>query len=408
LSNAYRRQRKMNGHSLDFTLQGPARAEKASASRERPPHLVRSRISLALLLGAAGGMLFAAALAHSWPGTPWEILLHGFEGALVGGLCDWFAVAKTYRTVEDNKDAVATAIGDWVSGELLNQEVIRGRMDELIDDPQVHERVCRAIDRSLGSAEQTREVVASSWKTVEGKIVELAAGYRLRDADLGAGQALFKDDTIAAVVSRCAGEALFEIAASNELLAFVEEARGRLPWLAKLAVSAPAIQKALWEQGERLCAGLPAEESDALPARIRGLAETAANAYVRAWNKIGDPERRAATEALVRHLREPVLDAVTHLIGTERDKLRSFDQLRQYPPVASLVRGAQQFVNQDLSLSVGRAVSSSLRELPARSFRQNLESRTRSYLELIRINGTLHGFAIGSFMGVCLSSLGSR
>ncbi|MFL5446030.1 MAG: DUF445 family protein [Myxococcales bacterium] len=398
----------MNSPSLDFTLEAPAAAQDASAARERPPHLARSRISLALLLGAAGGMLFAAVMAHSWPGTLWEILVHGFEGALVGGLCDWFAVAKTYRTVEDNKDAVATSIGDWVSGELLNQEVIRSRLDALIDDPQVHERLCRAIDRSLGSAQQTREVVASSWKTVEGKIVELAAGYQLRDADLGAGQALFKDDTIATVVSRCVGEALLEVAASNELVAFVEEARGRLPWLAKLAVSAPAIQNKLWEQGERLRDGVCAEESDALPTRVRGLAEFAANAYVRAWNKLSDVERRAASEALVRHLREPIFDAVTHLIGAEREKLRSFHQLRQYPPVASLVQGAQQFVNQDLSLSVGRAVSSSLRELPARSFRQNLESRTRSYLELIRINGTLLGFAIGSFMGVCLSSLASR
>src|SRR3954462_5540781 len=198
----------MNSPSLDFTLDAPAPAQDASAARERPPHLARSRISLALLLGAAGGMLFAAVMAHSWPGTLWEILVHGFEGALVGGLCDWFAVAKTYRTVEDNKDAVATSIGDWVSGELLSQEVIRCRLDALVDDPQVHARVCRAIDQTLGPIPQTRELVARSWKTIEGKVIELAAAYRLGKADLGAGQALFKDDTIATVVSRCVGEAL--------------------------------------------------------------------------------------------------------------------------------------------------------------------------------------------------------
>jgi hypothetical protein len=319
----------------------------------------------------------------------------------VGGLCDWFAVVRTYQTIEANRDTVAEAIGDWVSGELLSERVIQGRLDALVDDPDVHERLCLAIERKLGSASETREHVAGMWKGIEKDAVDLVVSYDLRESDLDASKALLGDQVIVRTASRCVGEALIELAASTELSTLLDYVLAELSWFKRLVVSKSTIQKAVFDLGEQLLAGAPArEDSDILMHLALQIVQSGANSYVAAWNKLGEPERRASVEALLRHLSKPVLDAAAQRIVSERDKLQGVDRLRRYGPVAKLLRRAQEFVIGDLSGHIGREVSKSLRELPANEFRANLEKRTRSHLEAIRINGTVLGFVIGVLIGI--------
>ena len=111
---------------------------------------------------------------------------------------------------------------------------------------------------------------------------------------------------------------------------------------------------------------------------------------------------------MLRHLSEPLLDAATQRIVSERDRFRRVDRLRRYPPIAKSLRRVQEFLSGDLSDRVGREVSKSLKELPAKEFRANLENRTRSHLEMIRINGTVLGFVIGLLIGVFQALVASR
>jgi uncharacterized membrane-anchored protein YjiN (DUF445 family) len=337
------------------------------------------------------------------------VLVQGCEAALVGGLCDWFAVVRTYQAIEARRDEVADAIGDWVSGELLSQRVIQGRLDALLDDPEVHDRVCQAIDRKLGSSAETRELLAGMWKSIETNAVDLAVGYDLRETDLDASKALLKDEVIVRTVSRCLGEAVLEIAEGAELSTFLDYVLGELSWFKRLVVSKSTIQNALKDVGELLLTGAPAKaDSGMLMQFALQMIQSGTNSYVAAWNKLRETDRRAAVGALLRHLSEPLLDAATQRIVSERERFRGVDRLRRYPPIANSLRRVQEFLSGDLSRHVGSEVSKSLKELPAKEFRSNLEKRTRSHLEMIRINGTVLGFVIGLLIGVFQTVVAAR
>jgi uncharacterized membrane-anchored protein YjiN (DUF445 family) len=64
------------------------------------------------------------------------IIEHGLEGGLVGGLCDWFAVWKTYNAIETDSNKVAIEIGKWVSKDLLNQNTLRAQLNRIIEIPE--------------------------------------------------------------------------------------------------------------------------------------------------------------------------------------------------------------------------------------------------------------------------------
>ena len=200
--------------SLGFASAG-VRVDGEPESTPAAPHQLKSLVALGLLAVFLIVWVLIPVFARLWPHHPWDVLVRGCEAALVGGLCDWFAVVRTYQAIEANRDTVAEAIGDWVSGELLSERVIQGRLDALVDDPDVHERLCLAIERKLGSSSETRELVAGLWKSIEKDAVDLVVRYDLRESDLDASKALLGDQVIFRTASRCLGEAVIQLAAST-------------------------------------------------------------------------------------------------------------------------------------------------------------------------------------------------
>ena len=358
------------------------------------------------LLAFAGGGL-AAALAYAPPG-PWQILVHALEGAFVGGACDWFAVWKTYNAVEKGRDEVADGIGTWVADDLLGQHVLREKLDEALGDPELLRDAYDWLDRTLGDRARTAALLEAQWAKIEPTVVDFAVESDLSGADLAGAAGALGDAAIVAAVRRCLGSAGVELAGDPRLAAFVDQllaAGGFWPRMLGALVDVPAMLQA---QALRLRDGTPTGD-DGTNAAIDGAIEIGrigAEAYIRSWNELPRAQRREAAEALLRHVRRPVVDKVAELLHAERERLRPMRTLREYPPARRVAERIAAGIDHELSAKIGRMVAGSLKRQSREEFRENLERKTRRHLEWIRVNGMGLGFVLGGVLGLAMQLAG--
>ncbi len=85
-----------------------------------------------------------------------KILINAFEGGFVGGLCDWFAVWKTYNAIENDSLIVAEEIGQWVASDLLDKNTLKNQINEVLDSPETNEQIYKLLDTYFDTKENTR------------------------------------------------------------------------------------------------------------------------------------------------------------------------------------------------------------------------------------------------------------
>lgn len=362
-----------------------------------------------LLAGAGLGLLVTALFWRAGVMGFWRsALLHGFEGALVGGLCDWFAVWKTYSAVETKSAEVADGIGRWVSDELLSHHVVRKNLQEIFHDPEVKRAFYVALDGFVGSEEDVVTELTRLWVKVEPPLVEYVVAYELSADELGAAGGAFDDERILAAVGHCLGKALEDLGDSPELHAAVQAVLrnkgGITRLLANLFVDVGHECK---EIGTRLRSNVLEETRDgSIGAAVAAATRRAAGSYVAAWNEMRPGQRREAAAALIEHLSRPIFAALAKLIVKERDRLRRLDRLIDHPRAKQMIEVLDRLVDERLSSHVGRFVAAALRSQTPQELRRRIEAQTGRYLQLIRVNGTALGFVIGLVIGAVMGKGG--
>ncbi len=332
-----------------------------------------------------------------------HVVLHAFEGALVGGLCDWFAVAKTYKAVVTHRDAIADGIGNWVADELLSREVIKSELDKVVHSEEVRTKAYVWVDRTLGSAEHTAELLTSLWEKAEPTVVDWIVAADVTPRGMGSLADAFRDPRIAHVLRACVGEILLTIADHEDLPPLVRRLRKELPLMARVFVSTEEVSKRVRAAGEELTRPAPPDTPDeGWIDRTVALLIDAGGSYVQAWNGLTQLERRGAIEAGLEHLRTPVLDTLGRVAHRERERLRKLVTLSEHPAVRVVLEQIESYLDDDLSTEVGRVVTAALKDRDPDDFRRNLETQTREHLETIRINGTVLGLGIGAAVGLLL------
>lgn len=363
----------------------------------------RKTLALALVIGAAVLLLAAELLARGAPHPAWiTVLLHGLEGAFVGGVCDWFAVWKTFKAIETNQAVVARGIGRWVEQDLLHHRVVGDKLIGYLEDPDFKHRLTRALDDHVGSPGQVEELLGRLWARIEPDVVEFAVHVDLSPSDLGAVGSVLDDPAITEAAGGCLGEALRGIAAGEDLAKVVEAARPHLPWFVKTAESLGFVDLTaqVRQLGERLAAAPAETAATGLGPALVGVLRTGASNYVGAWNAMPVPRRREAARALVRNLRDPVIAQVASFVVKERERLRHLPALVHHPRARGLVELIRNLVDARLSRQVGDFIAGSLCSIPAAELRAKLEQQAGAQLQLIRINGTVLGFGVGGVLGL--------
>lgn len=366
------------------------------------------RLALVLLLGAAAGLL---ATLLAWPHGASQFwrsaLLHAFEGALVGGLCDWFAVNKTYGAIETKSREVADGIGDWVSKELLSHHVLRKNLQAILSSPEVKEQAYAALDRWVGSEAEIRRDLHVLWDRIQPTVVDYVVRYQLSPSDLGATAGVLEDERVVAAVGHCLGRALEDLGGSAELEQAIQAGLDEQGVIVKFVVGRLDIPAAVKGLGIRIRTDpVGATSSGEMGPAVAAVARRGAGAYVTAWNDMRDTQRREAVAALIEHLAAPVIAAVSQLPVRLRDDLRRLDRLGDHPRLREAVGWVEARVDERVSGQVGRMIADKLKAQSPRELRQLMEQYTNRYLQLIRLNGTALGFGIGLVLGAAMARFG--
>lgn len=119
----------------------------------KAPFRKRKFFSNSLLIGFSIAILFVLFFGDSETSIV-KVVLSALEGGLIGGLCDWFAVWKTYKAIEEDSSKLSSEIGNWVADDLLHHEVIRSRIKMVLEDPSTRDEVHEVLLETFGDEEK--------------------------------------------------------------------------------------------------------------------------------------------------------------------------------------------------------------------------------------------------------------
>lgn len=327
------------------------------------------------------------------------ILLNGLEGALVGGLCDWFAVWKTYSAIEKDSDKVADEIGNWVSNDLLNQETIKEQFNQILDDPKNHEILVQVIEDYFGTPENTKQIIDQFWSKIEKDVIDFIVNLEFDEKGKQIVDNLANDQMTKRIIKVCMGETLIKLSYESKFREFVEKfAKGK--FLTRMFNMMYDLPFEIREYGLKLKSEISTETfDDGFAKNLVEVASLSLDKYIISWNELEKQDRIEGARVLVVHIKETVEELIVSFIFHHKSVLREAYTLREYHPIRSLILFISSRVDENVSRYIGDKVSARLKSQNPEDFRFQIEWKTRNVLENIRINGTLLGFLLGAIIG---------
>ncbi len=358
------------------------------------------------LLALFGGLLIWGLLGD-WDSFFWGgILLHGVEGGLVGAICDWFAVWKTYRAVEAQSEGIAEEIGKWVSTDLIGEHKIKSYLDEILDDPENIETIKELLEKHLAGEKEIREILEGIWNKVEEDIVRYVTNFKFSGADKEILHELNRRKEILGTVRFLVGESLVKAADEEDFGERIQRITKGLSFLAKPLIWLIDPTKRIREFGQGLREGKDFQtDEEGVLFEVFSIFSECAELYVGSWNELPHEKREEAVRSLADFGKEQLNRLITDLVISHKEDIGKMENLREYAPIRSLLEFLRTKTNETVSQYVGDQISKGLKLLEPKKFRENLEAKTRNVLERIRINGSLLGFSVGTGIGIVVAFL---
>ncbi|TGK36479.1 DUF445 family protein [Leptospira andrefontaineae] len=353
--------------------------------------------SLLVLFGSI--LLFG--LWQKWSLYIWgNIFIHGLEGGLVGAICDWFAVWKTYKAVESESETIAEEIGHWVSSDLISEHKLKSYLDGILDEPENIQAIRELLDKYLKGEKEVREFLNLIWDKIEEDIVLYVSNFKFSGADKQILHELNSRKEILSTVRFLVGETLMKVSDHQDFGERVQRITKGLSFLAKPLIWLIDPQKRIKEFGEGLKEGKDFEtEEEEVLFELYSIFSECVELYIGSWNEFPVERREEAVRALADFGREQLNRLISEVVLTHKEEISRLENLREYGPIRSFLEFLSSKTNESVSEYVGEQISKGLKLLEPKQFRENLELKTRRVLEKIRINGSLLGFLVGSAIG---------
>ncbi|MCB1180179.1 MAG: hypothetical protein KDK36_21555, partial [Leptospiraceae bacterium] len=220
---------------------------------EDTPYRQRQIVAVTLLIIAGIGLITSLILKIQFPEYKEyiSILEHGFEGGLVGGLCDWFAVWKTYKAIEDDSATVAEEIGKWVSSDLLDQQTLRSQLDSILNDQDTQVEIVKLLETYFDTQENTKKILDRFWIKIENPVIDFVVNYNFSSSEIKLISDTAQDEVIVDTIKICIGDALVAISEENSfhdaLNRFIQE-QNVLTKFFSMFISIPEIVKGYGEK----------------------------------------------------------------------------------------------------------------------------------------------------------------
>ncbi|TGK31031.1 DUF445 family protein [Leptospira gomenensis] len=371
----------------------------SSPGSAKTPYRRRQLLSHLLLILFGSGIL-----SVSFWGTEsvWsKILLSALEGGLIGGLCDWFAVWKTYKAIEEDSATLASEIGNWVAGDLLHHEVIRSRIRSVLEDSDTREDLYRVLSETFGNEEKTREVVFNLFEKVEEDIVDYIVHYEFSGTDVALLKELNRQKEIMDTIKLLIGESMIRVADTEEFRSLLQEILGKMNLVAQVVLNLVVdFPKKLKEYGTHVKQGLAIESKDEKTIeKLVNLMAASTETYISSWNELSLEQRDKAVRSLTGFLKEQASRLLVALIQTHLKEIGEISTLQEYTPLRSVLEFVEKRIDEGVSGYIGKQITVRLQSLDPKDLRRNLEWKTRNVLESIRINGSVLGFFLGFVAG---------
>lgn len=373
----------------------------ASSKSVKTPFRKRQIFSNSLLVAFSAAIL--GILFFGNPETPIsKIVLSALEGGLIGGLCDWFAVWKTYKAIEEDSSTLAGEIGNWVAGDLLHHEVIRSRIRMVLEDPTTRDDVHEVLLETFGNETKTSEVLNQLFERVEEDIVEYIVHYQFSGTDVALLKELNRQKEIMDTIKLLIGESMIKVADTDEFRSLLQEILGKMNLVAQVVLSLVVdFPKKLKEYGTHVKEGLVIESKDEKTIeKLVNLMAASTETYISSWNELPLEQREKAVRSLMGFLKDQASRLLGTLIQTHLKEIGEIKTLQEYAPLRSVLEFVEKRVDEGVSGYIGKQITTRLQSLDPKDLRKNLEWKTRNVLETIRINGSILGFFLGCATGL--------
>jgi uncharacterized membrane protein YeaQ/YmgE (transglycosylase-associated protein family) len=307
----------------------------------------RKKISLVLLLSAFTGLI-ASSLLHQQVSGDWiEILIHGFEGALVGGLCDWFAVWKTFHAVQSNHNEVAAGIGQYIRKEILDTKSIKSKLEKILDDPLAMGRLRDFTNQYLSDAEAIGARLKSRWKNVHEEVYQWIAGLDLSQGDHNIIASILGDTVVKQTAKECVIAALKACKDKPEFDGLETVLKAKVSYIPDFVL--PGFDS-LFEM-------LEAKNTDPkLQKSLLSALGLFKNSYINTWNDLSRSKREQAVRQLVDPLADRCIEAASRFIASKAAQVNSVSTIRAYDPARAIVEFVYHEIHNDQLAIVANTV----------------------------------------------------
>jgi len=329
------------------------------------------------------------------------IIEHGLEGGLVGGLCDWFAVWKTYNAIETDSNKVAVEIGKWVSKDLLNQNTLRAQLNRIIEDPENQKEIISLIETYFDTQQNTKKILDDFWAKIEIPVINYIVNYNFNSKEISIINDTANDKTIVNTVKICIGDTLMQITEEEKFKDLLERTIQEQNIITKFLTNFINIPALIRGYGEKLKAGetITTTEEHYVDEMVT-LLSISADKYILAWDSLPVEKKQEAVKALIFKIKEAVGNILARFIIEYKNDLKARKSLSEYKPVRDLFSFIEDKIDENVSSYIGDRISERLQSQDPKDFRDRIEWQTRNVLENIRINGTILGFFLGALLGV--------
>lgn len=379
----------------------------ASILRNASPELSRKMIfSTTLLIIAAAGLLtthFGLIPVGSFTRT---ILEHAFEGALIGGLCDWFAVEKTYKAIETNHHAVARGIGRYVRHQVLDASVIRTRILALLDDPATMTSLREQVDGVFESEHVIAKHMRAAWEPLRHPVCNWIAALDLTEERYNRLDEVLSDKIVVETAKTCLIKSFNECTYTAEFKELEDSLREKLlgngykRWIETGLRAVTRNDQTYFQHIANAIANGTAD--DRLMQQVTSAFVQFKKRYIISWNSLSLDSRRDAATRLIDPIADQLVTSISNVAFNQMRTMRENTSLRSIAPIRMPVEFLASRISDEHLDYLSEAVVKSLMQVDSQSFAATFEMHTRAYLENIRINGTGLGFILGGFVGYFL------
>ena len=327
-------------------------------------------------------------------------MINAFEGGFVGGLCDWFAVWKTYNAIENDSLIVAEEIGQWVASDLLDKNTLKNQINDVLDSPDTNEQIYKLLDSYFDTKENTKTILENFWSKIESSVVEYIVQYNFTLSEMSLITNASSDQIIINTIKICVGDTLSKISEEQEFKDFVGKIVSQQNAMTKFVTMFINIPNIIKQYGEKLKSGEESfSENEQFLDEMVTIISMSADKYILSWQSLSVEQKTTAVQALITQLRETSLEIASKYILLHKNHIKASKTLRNYMPVREFFEFIEDKIDDQVSTFIGEKISERLKSQDPKDFRVNIEWKTRNILENIRINGTLLGFVIGLIIG---------